>query len=516
MNFYRGGSLKVAAAVAALIFPTLTKAAAITYYWSGDQASAGTVSSPIAGSWSSGSTANWFQDAAGTTTDGVGVNPASSSSTQIYFGGDPGHNAYKVSGNSGITINNIVLQDNAAVTDTLDFTLTGSAKVSLAAPGTMGAPAVGFQQTGSANWSITDSGGATAPLRFSNSASVTGNGSGNVTFSAPMASNGTPVNFTVNESGGATVAFTVSNSNMVGTAKTWTIQNGIVDFQNSTAFGGTAYIVSLSGGTVESTTGTTLSTYTGGITLAGNVAFAGPVNWSLGSSAVAVAATRTIVANTGGTTGTTIAGAITGAGGITIDGASTGKLTVTNAGDNYAGPTTITGGTLVDNGNISASAVSVGAAGTLAGNGIVGLTSSAVSISGALAPGGLPTVPGTISLLGGAAFSGSSAAYDVDLNSAGLADSLTTTNLDLGTATVLNLNVLDATSGAPYTIATYTGTLTGTFSLINNLPAGYAIDYGTGSNSTITLDLATTPEPASLSMLGIGCVAMMRRRKVSK
>ncbi len=291
MNLNRGGKsgLRIAAAVAALILPGLAKGA--PYYWSGDQASSGTVNSPINGSWSSGSTANWYQDPTGATTYGVGVNPASANTTSVFFGGDSGTNSYKVSANAGITINNIVLQDAAAVSNTLDFTLTGSSKLSMAAPSSGGSP-VGFQQTGSANWNFTNGGGATAPMRFSNSASVTGNGSGNITFSTPFATNGSAENFTVNETGGAVITFAVSNGSMVGAGKTWTIQNGIVDFQNSSAFGNTTgSAVSFTGGTVESTTGTTLGNYSGGITFGGNFVLGGPANWSMGSSPVTVAST---------------------------------------------------------------------------------------------------------------------------------------------------------------------------------------------------------------------------------
>ena len=98
MNLNRGGKsgLRIAAAVAALILPGLAKGCA--YYWSGDQASSGTVNSPINGSWSSGSTANWYQDPTGATTYGVGVNPASANTTSVFFGGDsPEPIRYKVS-----------------------------------------------------------------------------------------------------------------------------------------------------------------------------------------------------------------------------------------------------------------------------------------------------------------------------------------------------------------------------------------------------------------------------------
>ena len=502
-RFVCGDGIRIGALASALLAAAGSAHAAL-YYWSGDQSSGGSVADPISGTWSSSTTANWYQDAAGTTSYGVGVNPASATTTQVQFGGAAGSAAYTVAGNSNITINNITFDDLATVTDTLNFTITGSNKLAMSTNGSTGA---GFVQDGSANWVILNGGAANAPVRFNNSFSISGTGSGNITLGIPMANNGSAINFSVDETGGATIAITASNTNVAGSGKAFTLTAGTVDFQNGLALGAAASAVDLNGGTLESTTGTTLSNYTGGINFGAAFGFGGPVNWSLGSGAVSVAANTTITANTGGTTGATIGGAITGAGGITIAPGSLGIITLTNSGDAYAGATDIDGGTLLDNGDITVSAVTVNSPGTLGGNGTLG---GFVSVGGLIAPGAASGAIGTLSALSGLSFSGSSAAFDADVDAAGQSDELAVTgNLDLGTGTTLNVNVLDSLSGGTYTIATYTGTLTGTFAA-TNLPNGYSIEYGTGTDSAITL---VVPEPASAGLVAFGAVGFLRRRR---
>jgi hypothetical protein len=82
---------------------------------------------------------------------------------------------------------------------------------------------------------------------------------------------------------------------------------------------------------------------------------------------------------------------------------------------------------------------------------------------------------------------GENSHFAVELQGA-TADRLAITgNLDLS-ALVNNLDVIDlGLTGMSWVIATYTGTLTGTF---ENITPGYSIDYGTLSNSQITLNLA--------------------------
>jgi hypothetical protein len=501
--------LRSASAFAAAVFAVSGSAQAAYYYWSGDQSSGGSVTNPITGTWPSSTTSNWYQDSAGTTPWGVGVSPASATTTQIQFGGAAGSSAYTVNAGAAITINNITLDDLASVTDTLNFTLTGSSKLAMSTnTSTSPSTAAGFVQSGSANWNILNGGAANAPIRFNNSFTISGAGSGNIDLDVPLANNSSSstYNFSINETGGSTITLPVSNTSMGGSGKSFTLTNGTVDFQNGLALGNAAMAVNLNGGTLQSSTGTTLSTYTGGINLGSAITFAGPVNWSLGAGAVSVAAASTITANTAGSSGTTIAGAITGAGGITLASGSTGAITFTNASDAYTGATTINGGTLFDNGDITASAVTINSPGILAGDGTLGLP---VTNYGIIAPGA-STGTADLSFVSGLGFSGSLADYNADVDAAGQSDDLTVTgNLNLGTGTTLNVNVLDSTSGGAYTIATYTGTLTGTFAT-TNLPAGYSINYGSGTDSAITL---VVPEPASLSLLAIGAAVLIRRRR---
>jgi hypothetical protein len=61
-------------------------------------------------------------------------------------------------------------------------------------------------------------------------------------------------------------------------------------------------------------------------------------------------------------------------------------------------------------------------------------------------------------------------------------------NLNLSTLTD-SLDITGVGQGLSWVIATYTGTLTGTF---NNITAGYTVTYGTGTNSQITLNKAAS------------------------
>jgi hypothetical protein len=208
---------------------------------------------------------------------------------------------------------------------------------------------------------------------------------------------------------------------------------------------------------------------------------------------------------------TTFAGGIQG---NTIFKLTGGSLTLPNPGSNtFTGATSITGGTLYNNGGLPSTLVTISGGATLGGNGTFG---QLVTNNGLIAPGATSGTIGTMALNGGLTF-GSNASYNDDINSAGLSDLLSTTNLTLASGDILNVNVLDSTSGGTYTIASYSGALSGTFAT-TNLPNGYAINYGTGSDSTITLSVAAVPEPVTgiLWLGGLGGTMLRRRRRKDK
>ncbi len=65
-------------------------------------------------------------------------------------------------------------------------------------------------------------------------------------------------------------------------------------------------------------------------------------------------------------------------------------------------------------------------------------------------------------------------------------------NLTLGGTSILSLPGGNTYATADYTLATYTGTLAGTFGTVPALPSGFVLNYGTGANSAIRL-LYITP-----------------------
>ncbi|MBX9847580.1 MAG: autotransporter domain-containing protein [Xanthobacteraceae bacterium] len=174
----------------------------------------------------------------------------------------------------------------------------------------------------------------------------------------------------------------------------------------------------------------------------------------------------------------TFAGRFTGSGAFIKQGS--GSLNLTGNNSAYTGTTTVAGGTLFVNGDLSASPVTVNAAGTLGGTGTVGVTNA----FGAVAPG---NSIGTLNIVGSFTQS-SGSTYLVEVAAGGgpgTSDLISVTGVP-GTATIqagTTVSVIAApgayTTTTRYTILTATGGRTGTYTtLIDNAPfLDFALAY---------------------------------------
>jgi hypothetical protein len=103
-----------------------------------------------------------------------------------------------------------------------------------------------------------------------------------------------------------------------------------------------------------------------------------------------------------------------------------------------------------------------------------------VDVNGTLAPNNFG-IGGDVTLS-----PGSTLAVNLTGSSAGML--AITGNLDLAAlSNSLNVSVVGSLSGSSWVIATYTGLLSGEFESVTQ---GYAVNYGTGTNSQITITLA--------------------------
>jgi fibronectin-binding autotransporter adhesin len=149
--------------------------------------------------------------------------------------------------------------------------------------------------------------------------------------------------------------------------------------------------------------------------------------------------------------------------------------------------------------------LTIAANATLRGNGTV--TGNA-TVNGTVAPGfsvGSIVFSNHLTLAG---------IYEAELDGAGSgsADKLEVVGqLDITGAT-LSLSQITAVNDDAYVIASY-GTLAGPFSAVNNLPAGYQIDYNYLGNNEIAV---VVPEPSTAILVGCGLalgVVFVRRRR---
>jgi autotransporter-associated beta strand protein/T5SS/PEP-CTERM-associated repeat protein len=180
-----------------------------------------------------------------------------------------------------------------------------------------------------------------------------------------------------------------------------------------------------------------------------------------------------------------------------------GGALVLAANNTYSGPTTVSAGTLIVNGSIANSAVTVNSGATLAGSGVAGAV--IVNSGGTLAPG--PTAsPGAMTVLGNLAFQ-SGALYLVRVNPSNASRDNVTGG---GTATLAGTVNATFASGSyatrTYTILSAAGGLNGTFSGLttSNLPAGFTASLGyTATDAILNLTATLGRRPGDVGTGGL-------------
>jgi outer membrane autotransporter protein len=280
---------------------------------------------------------------------------------------------------------------------------------------------------------------------------------------------------------------------------------GIFDTNgNAATLGGS---ISGPGGLTKAGAGTlTLSganTYAGATTInAGTLAVAADNNLGSGSGSLAFGggtlqylagftSNRAVTLNAGGgifdTNGnnSTLAGTVSGSGGLT----KIGNGTLTLSGSNsYSGATTINAGTLIVNGAIANSAVTVNSGAMLAGTGTVGTTT--INSGAIFAPG---NSPGTMTVQGNLAFQ-AGALYLVQMNpSTGSSANVTAGGSATLAGTVNAVFAAGSYVTRSYAIVSAAGGLGGAFSSLttSNLPAGFTA-FLSYTNTDAILNLSAT------------------------
>lgn len=234
----------------------------------------------------------------------------------------------------------------------------------------------------------------------------------------------------------------------------------------------------------------------------------GGVNGSLSpSSTIVNDATLVFNRSTSVVQGTDFSANLSGAGVVVQAGSGTLNLNAANA---FNGGMIVAAGKLAAN-NSTGSATGSGPVNVLSGATLSGTGSiaGALSVTGTVAPG---NSIGTLTINNNVTFA-SGGTLNVELDADGnTSDRLAIVgNLDLSGVDALTVSLLNSapTGSNSFIIATYTGTVTGTF---DSVTPGYVVDYGVLNANAITLVI---PEPSAFLMLvsGIGILALARRRR---
>jgi hypothetical protein len=150
----------------------------------------------------------------------------------------------------------------------------------------------------------------------------------------------------------------------------------------------------------------------------------------------------------------------------------------------------------------------------LGGTGHLG--SVTINAGGLFAPGDLNT--GTLIDAGALTIAGDLNFQSGEFRVVGTGSSITSVSIagNLALDGDPTLVVAGSLTAGPYTIASYGGTLSGQFTSMN-IPPGYTVNYGTGSNSAITLSVV--PEPSTATLLKacvLGLVGWAWRQRLGK
>ncbi|MFD0892094.1 autotransporter-associated beta strand repeat-containing protein [Luteolibacter ambystomatis] len=383
-------------------------------------------------------------------------NTAGSGETDAFFQGDDV--IFNDSGtNTAVTLTG-VLQPNSVVvnSNTKNYTFTETAANYIAGSGSLTKSGSStLTLTGAAN---TFSGGTTV----NGGTLVLGTGGGAGTIRGPLTINsGATVNATATDALGYTVGTQVTTMTLNG--GTFNIGlNGNEGFTTNVFMTG-ASLTSTGGGQFNFTNGYGLTTVASSTT-------------SLVSAPINIRDTNNLgVAVATGTTASGIdldmTGIITG---YSVTKSGTGSLRLTAANTYTAGTTVAAGKLFVNNTTGSGTgtgAVTVNASGTLGGTGII---TGAVTAAGTIAPGQNAT--GTLTT-GATTITGTLA---IETDGANVDKLVVNGNLTLGGS--LTLSTLGGGFTGPYVIATWTGTLTGTFA---STPFGYNVNYDTTNKQII-------------------------------
>ena len=228
----------------------------------------------------------------------------------------------------------------------------------------------------------------------------------------------------------------------------------------------------------------------------------------------------------------TYSGTISGSGGLVKLGAGTLTLSATSS---YTGATAVDGGTLLVNGQLGNTAVSVNAAGLLGGSGTI---LGDVAVSGTLSPGNSPGILTVASL---ALLAGSHTAMEITGTSASLYDQVVGTGSG-GLIYGGSLNLVMSGSYADQTVfnlfsnfSSYTGNFTSvgldatgeyyglTFSDVGGVwtsteTANHQRLVFSTTTGNLSVVAAVVPEPSTCAMAlaGLACGGwrMMRRRRL--